>query len=75
MFKKALTSLAVAGLVFGHTAAAAAPVRTATPVSESENLTGVPNIVLVLAFAALAIGIILIIEGSESEIDDLPSSP
>ena len=75
MFKKALTSLAVVGLVFGHTAAAAAPARTAAPVSESENLTGVPNIVLVLVFAALAVGIILVIEDGESDIDDLPSSP
>lgn len=76
MFKKALSSLAVAGLVFGSTAAAAAPAaRTATPVSESENVGGVSNIVLILAFAALALGIILVIEGSEGDVEDLPASP
>lgn len=69
--RKALVALATAGLVFGSTAAAAAPVagaRDASPVAESENLRFVWIIALLIA-----LGIIGVIAADGDE--DLPTSP
>ena len=73
VIRKALVALASAGLVFGSTAAAAAPVavdgvRDASPVGEAENL-GFAWIVGIL----ILIGVIGVIAADGDE--DLPTSP
>ena len=73
VIRKALVALASAGLVFGSTAAAAAPVavdgvRDASPVAESENLS-FAWIVGIL----ILIGVIGVIAADGDE--DLPTSP
>ena len=72
VIRKALVALAATGLVFGSTAAAAAPApaetaRVASPVNETENLRGWFWILLV--FAAVG-GLIYALTGS-----DEPASP
>ena len=64
IIRKSLIGLAAAGMVFGSTAAAAAPAaeaRTASSVSESEGLAGVGTfgLLLGLLIVAGALGIIL----------------
>jgi len=73
VIRKALAALAAAGLVFGSTAAAAAPVavdgvRGASPVGDSENL-GFAWIIGVL----ILLGVIGVIAADGNE--DLPTSP
>jgi hypothetical protein len=73
VIRKALVALASAGLVFGSTAAAAAPVavdgvRDASPVGEAENLS-FAWIVGIL----ILIGVIGVIAADGNE--DLPTSP
>jgi len=71
--RKVLTGLAAAGLVFGSTAAAAAPAvsaRDASPVAASEGLTGGFAWILALIIAAGFIGVIASDNGS-----DTPTSP
>lgn len=60
VIRKALLGLATAGLVFGSTAVAAAPVaRTAAPVGQSENLGGGSfGWILALLIVAGVIGVI-----------------
>ncbi|MGC1270792.1 MAG: hypothetical protein WA842_09385 [Croceibacterium sp.] len=59
VIRKALLGLATAGLVFGSTAVAAAPVaRTGAPVGQSENLGGSFGWILALLIAAGVIGVI-----------------
>ena len=73
VIRKALVALAAAGMVFGSTAAAAAPVavdgvRDASPVGESENL-GFAWIIGII----ILIGVIGVIASDGDE--DLPTSP
>ena len=75
VIRKALVALASAGLVFGSTAAAAAPVavddvRAASPVAESEALGGSWGWILALIIVAGVIGVI----ASDGD-EDLPASP
>jgi len=73
--RKSLIGLAAAGLVFGSTAAAAAPVaadRSGSPVAESEDLAGVGTFGLLLALLIVA-GVIAIILSDDDE--DAPISP
>jgi hypothetical protein len=64
VIRKAFVALAAAGMVFGSTAAAAAPVavddvRAASPVGESEDLTGSWGWILALIILAGVIGVVL----------------
>jgi hypothetical protein len=73
--RKALISLACAGLVFGSSAAAAAPVavddvRAASPVAKTEGLRGGWGWMLALIIIAGVIGVI----ASDTN-EDLPESP
>ena len=71
VIRKALVALAAAGLVFGSTAAAAAPVagaRDASPVADAENL----NFAWIIAILIL-LGVIGVIASDGDE--DLPHSP
>ena len=71
VIRKALVALAAAGLVFGSTAAAAAPVagaRDASPVADAENL----NFAWIIAILIL-LGVIGVIASDGDE--DLPTSP
>ena len=73
VIRKALVALATAGLVFGSTAAAAAPVavdgvRDASPVAQAENL----NFAWIIAILIL-LGVIGVIASDGNE--DLPHSP
>ena len=75
VIRKALVALASAGMVFGSTAAAAAPVatddvRVASPVNEAEGLRGSWGWILALIIIAGVIGVI----ASDSN-EDLPTSP
>ena len=75
VIRKALVALASAGMVFGSTAAAAAPVavddvRAASPVSEAENLRGSWGWILALIIIAGVIGVI----ASDSN-ENVPTSP
>ena len=75
VIRKALVALATAGMVFGSTAAAAAPVasdvRAASPVSEAEGFGGSSwGWILALIILAGVIGVI----ASDSD-EDLPTSP
>jgi hypothetical protein len=68
VIRKALVALATAGMVFGSTAAAAAPVadvRAASPVAESESLRGSWGWILALIILAGVIGVIAS-DGDES---------
>ena len=70
VIRKALVALASAGMVFGSTAAAAAPVavgdvRAASPVAESEGLRGSWGWILALIILAGVIGVIAS-DGDES---------
>jgi len=63
VIRKALVALASAGMVFGSTAAAAAPVavgdvRAASPVAESEGLRGSWGWILALIILAGVIGVV-----------------
>jgi len=74
VIRKALVALASAGMVFGSTAAAAAPVavadaRIASPVADSE---GISSWGWILALIILA-GVIGVIASDGDE--DLPTSP
>jgi len=73
--RKALAALASAGIVFGSTAAAAAPVavsdtRAASSVADSEALGGSWAWILALVIVAGVIGVI----ASDGD-EDLPVSP
>jgi hypothetical protein len=65
--RKALAALACAGLVFGSSAAAAAPVaiddvRASSPVAESDSLRGMRGsfgIILILIIIAGVLGVVL----------------
>ena len=75
VIRKALVALASAGMVFGSTAAAAAPVavddvRAASPVAESEALGGSWGWILALIIVAGVIGVI----ASDGD-EDVPTSP
>ena len=75
VIRKALVALASAGIVFGSTAAAAAPAavsdaRAASPVAESEALGGSWAWILALIIAAGVIGVI----ASDGD-EEIPVSP
>ena len=75
VIRKALVALASAGLVFGSTAAAAAPVavddvRVASPVADAESLKGSWGWILALIIIAGVIGVI----ASDSN-ENVPTSP
>jgi hypothetical protein len=76
VIRKALVALAAAGMVFGSTAAAAAPVaadvRAASPVAEAEGLRGGSSWAWILALIILA-GVIGVIASDGDE--NLPDSP
>ena len=71
VIRKALVALASAGMVFGSTAAVAAPAvdRAASPVAESEGL-GSWGWILAIIILAGVIGVIASDNG-----EDLPESP
>lgn len=78
MIKKIIASTAVAGAVtLSSVAATAAPIalesvdRSASPVSDSE--AAISDVWLVVLFAALAAGIIVLIENGNG--NNLPTSP
>ena len=73
VIRKALVALASAGMVFGSTAAVAAPVadlRAASPVAEAESLRGSFGWILALIIIAGVIGVI----AADSD-EDIPTSP
>ena len=75
VIRKALVALASAGMVFGSTAAAAAPVavddvRASSPVAGAEGLRGSWHWILVLIIVAGVIGVI----ASDSN-EKIPVSP
>jgi hypothetical protein len=73
VIRKALVALASAGMVFGSTAAAAAPVadvRAASPVAEAESLRGSFGWILALIIIAGVIGVI----AADSD-ENIPTSP
>jgi hypothetical protein len=75
VIRKALVALASVGMVFGSTAAAAAPValddlRAASPVAESEGMRGSFHWILVVIIIAGVIGVIAA-DGNEN----VPTSP
>ncbi len=71
VIRKVLAGLAAAGLVFGSTAAAAAPsdARTGSPVGEAEGLS---TFAIILGLLIIA-GVIGVIASDNGE--DLPASP
>ena len=74
VIRKALVALASAGMVFGSTAAAAAPVadvRAASPVADADGIGG-GSWAWILALIILA-GVIGVIASDSDE--DLPTSP
>lgn len=79
MIKKIIASVGAAGFLAAQSVAVvAAPVadRTSSPVAESEELAGISTVWLTVLFAALAAGIIILIEEEEDgDIDVLPVSP
>lgn len=73
VIRKALVALASAGLVFGSTAAAAAPAaRSASPAAEGENLAGTGAWAWILGLVILA-GVIAVIASDGDE--EIPVSP
>lgn len=80
MLKKALASVVAAGLLTGQTVVAVAatdaatPNRSASPVADTEQFAG-GSALLIALFAALAVGLIVLIEEGEDDVDDLPVSP
>jgi len=73
--RKSLVSLAAAGLIFGSTAAAAAPVaadRASSEVTASEDFAGLGTFGLLLGLLIVA-GVVLIIASDDEE--DAPTSP
>lgn len=75
IIRKSLFSLAAAGMVFGSTAATAAPValdRSGSEVGASEELAGVGTFGLLLALLIVA-GVIAIVVSDDDE--DAPTSP
>jgi hypothetical protein len=73
--RKSLLSLAAAGMVFGSTAAAAAPValdRSGSEVSNSEELAGVGTFGILLGLLIVA-GVLAVILSDDD--DDAPTSP
>lgn len=72
VIRKGLVALATAGMVFGSTAAAAAPAaRSASPVAEGENMGG-GSWAWILALVILA-GVIGVIASDGDE--EIPVSP
>lgn len=74
IIRKSLLGLAAAGMVFGSTAATAAPVAMdrAGSTVEGEELAGVGTFGLLLALLIVA-GVIAIVASDDDE--DLPTSP
>ena len=73
--RKSLVSLAAAGLIFGSTAAAAAPVaadRAASDVTVSDEMGGIGTFGLLLGLMIVA-GVVAIIVSDDEE--DAPTSP
>ena len=72
--RKSLVSLAAAGLIFGSTAAAAAPVadRAASEVTAADEFAGVGTFGLLLGLLIVA-GVVAIIVSDDEE--DAPTSP
>jgi hypothetical protein len=74
VIRKALVALAAAGMVFGSTAAAAAPAfgaRSASPVADAENTKG--NSFMWIVGILILLGVIGVIAADGNE--DLPASP
>jgi hypothetical protein len=74
--KFAIASLVAAGVVAAPLAAQAAPIRDASPVSQSEELAGT-SALMILAVLAAAAFLVLVVADEESfdDVDDLPASP
>jgi len=73
VIRKALVALAAAGMVFGSSAATAAPAaRSASPVAEGENLGGTGAWAWILGLIILA-GVIGVIASDGDE--EIPVSP
>lgn len=81
MLKKFIASAVAGTLAVSSVAAAAAPIafqsadRTASPVGSAEEMEGSNEVWLLVLFAAIAAGVIVLIEGNEDDVDDLPTSP
>lgn len=81
MIKKVIASAAVAGLLSVSVAANAAPIafesatRAASPIGDAEEMEGGSGILIALIVAAVAAGLIVLIENNEGDVDDLPASP
>ena len=76
VIRKALVALAAAGLVFGSTAAAAAPLaidgaRSGSPVGDAEDVKG--NSFMWIVGILILLGVIGVIAADGNE--DLPTSP
>lgn len=73
--KKLVSAFATVGLVLASSAAVAAPqARVASTVSADEDLGGASTVWIVLLFAAIAAGLILVLEGGDED-PVLPVSP
>lgn len=76
--KKLIASIALSALALSHTAVAAqsatAAARASSPVADSEELAGAGIWAVVLA-AVVGIGIIVLVEENEDDVDDIPVSP
>ena len=75
IIRKSLLGMAAAGMVFGSTAAVAAPVasdRSGSDVATSEGLAGVGTFGLLLGLLIVA-GVIAIVASDDDE--DAPTSP
>lgn len=73
--RKTLTGLVAASMIFGSTAAAAAPAaadRSGSAVSKSEELTGIGTFPVLLGLLIVA-GVIAVVVSNDNE--DAPTSP
>jgi hypothetical protein len=70
--KSMFASAAALGMIAAPISAQAAPVRTATPVSQEQKLAG-EGTILYVALAAFAIAMIILLADDDS--DKLPASP
>ena len=82
MLKKFIACGAAGMLAVSSIAASAAPVafdsaaRAASSVTDAEELgEGTSEVWLLVLFALAAAGIVVLIQGSEGSVDDLPASP
>ena len=73
--KTLLASATAVGLMAAPVAAQAAPARAATPTSESEQFGGGEPLILYVALAAFAVGMVLLLADDDSDEAPEPVSP